>query len=114
MVVTPSAEPQEPSNAAGTWESTHRGPRHQAVCEKGLKIQTCVCHISVSMHVISLLSTSAQKVPEEKHFSPSSAHLMWHQAYKRYNEYGRKLQAIFIRNSNVTIQLNFQDTTGFD
>lgn len=55
------------------------------------------------MYVISLLSKSAQKAPEEKHLSFSFAQMMWHQAYKRCNKWEYKLQEIFINSKRHNI-----------
>lgn len=91
-------------------KSVHQ--QHRAVCNKGFKTQICVSCFGIHGMSISLLSTSAQKAPEEKHLSSSFTYSMRHQAYKRCNKSECTFQEILFFNSNVTTQLNFQSTTG--
>lgn len=66
------------------------------------------------MHVISLLSTSAQKAPKKKHFHPAlyTCHGIRH--IKGTTNMGVNFRKSLFINSNVTIQLNFQRTTGVE
>lgn len=69
MMVTYSPDAQETANLADTM--TNHCSTTQCVIA-GLKFKF-ICHILVTMYVTSLLSTSAQKAPEEKYLSSA-----WH------------------------------------
>ena len=66
------------------------------------------------MHVISLLSASAQKAPEEKHFHPALYTCRGIRHIKGTTNMSVNFRKSLFINLNVTIQLNFQSTTGFE